>query len=343
MSLPVHPAATLDLARDTALRALDLLHAHGQPPLPLHYAVAFEYLHHGNSELARFLSGHLGAGKPLDGVLLQDLYEKYVAAERHKAYQGMRNDLQNLLQALVQGISETSASNAAYRAELESSISRLGNELTHQDLRAVAAEMVSAALAAQGQSDRLRQHLQTAQQEADQLRAELEAQRREAMIDPLTGLFNRRAMELHIGQLWAGDASLCVLVLDIDHFKRVNDRYGHAVGDIVIRNVADTVRRCIRGEDVAIRFGGEEFMVLLPDTALAGALTVAETIRKRIEALRLVRKQDNFTLDPFTISLGVAERRTDDSHDTLFERADKALYHAKSSGRNRVVHERELH
>jgi diguanylate cyclase len=131
--------------------------------------------------------------------------------------------------------------------------------------------------------------------------------------------------------------------MDIDHFKHINDSYGHAIGDIVIRNVADVVRKCIRGEDIAVRYGGEEFLVLLPNTQLEGAITVAEAIRRRIEALRLVRKNDNFALAPFTISLGVAKRRGNDDRDSLVERADKALYQAKSSGRNQVMHENHLH
>lgn len=333
----------LQAARETGLHAIELLLAHGLPPAPLNYAVAYEYLQNPGAALARFIDTHLNAGKPLDGILLQDLYDKFIATEQHKAFHGMRNDLQTLLQTLVQNIAETSDNSALYQQALESQIHKLGTKQDQSTLRDIAADMVAAAVTANTQTSRLRQHLDTAQQEAEQLRAELEAQRREAMIDPLTGLFNRRAMDHHMENIWAEDADLSVLVMDIDHFKRINDTYGHAIGDVVIRNVAETVRKSIRGEDIAIRFGGEEFLVLLPNTALDGALTVAETIRKRIEALRLVRKQDNFSLDPFTISLGVAQRNPRDDRDSLFQRADQALYRSKSSGRNRVTHEQELH
>ena len=343
MAHPLVNEAQLEQARDAALNAVNLLLEYRLHPTPLNYAVAYEYLHHPESELSKFLKNHLGSNKSLDDVLLEDLYEKFVATERHKAFHGMRNDLQNLLQALMQTISETSDNASAYQIGLESNIEKLGSDLDQQALREIASDMVTAAITANTQNQKLQQHLNTAQREAEQLRAELEAQRREAMIDPLTGLFNRRAMEHHMQNIWAEDDGLSVLVMDIDHFKRINDTYGHAIGDVVIRNVADTVRKCIRGEDIAIRFGGEEFLVLLPNTDLEGAVTVAETIRKRIEALRLVRKQDNFSLDPFTISLGVARRRQDDNRDSLFERADKALYHSKSSGRNKVTHESQMH
>jgi len=327
-----------------AIQVIDLLLSHGLAPSPLHYSVIYEYLQGGHADLKKFLDHQLAEGKGLDAILLQDLYEQHIASDRHKQFQGMRNDLQDILQSLLQTITETSHSSDDYQHELESSLQKLGTQQDQDSLQQIAGEMISSAMAAQFQNGKLQAHLVEARRETDQLREELEAQRREAMIDPLTGLYNRRAMDIHLNGLWEGEEDhLSVLVMDIDHFKHINDSYGHAVGDIVIRNVADAVRKCIRGEDIAIRFGGEEFLVLLPNTPLEGAITVAESIRKRIEALRLVRKSDNFALAPFTISLGVAQRRRDDNRDSLFERADKALYRAKSNGRNKVMHEMHLH
>jgi diguanylate cyclase len=331
-----------DRAREFAIQSIDLLLEHGLPPGPLHYAVAYEYLNGGHPDLKKFLDQHLGEGKPLDAILVQDLYERYLASAHHQQFQGMRNNLHDILQSLLQTIAETSDNNEEYQRELESNLRQLGLEQDQSSLQKIAADMISAAMASQFQNGKLQSHLLEARKEAEQLREELEAQRLDAMVDPLTGLFNRRAMDHHLEYLWKEDQNLSVLVMDIDHFKRINDSYGHAIGDIVIRNVADAVRKCIRGEDIAIRYGGEEFLVLLPNTHLEGAVTVAEAIRKRIEALRLVRKNDNFALAPFTISLGVAKRRDGDDRDSLFERADKALYQAKTSGRNRVIHENHL-
>lgn len=330
-------------ARALAMQTIDLLSQHDVLPSPLHYAVAYEYLQGGHPDLKKFLDHHLGEGKPLDAILLQDLYEKHLASVQHKQFQGMRNDLHDILQTLLQTISETSDNNEDYQRDLETSLKKIHADQDQASLQKIAAGMISAAKATQQQSSKLQAHLMEARKETEQLREELEAQRQAAMVDPLTGLFNRRAMDHHLEFLWEEDQNLSVVVMDIDHFKRINDTYGHAIGDIVIRNVADALRKCIRGEDIAIRFGGEEFLVLLPNTGLEGAITVAESIRKRIEALRLVRKNDNFSLDPFTISLGVAKRRGEDDRDSLFERADKALYHAKTSGRNRVIHENHMH
>lgn len=166
----------------------------------------------------------------------------------------------------------------------------------------------------------------------------LENLRQVANTDPLTGLFNRRAMdqELHAQWMRQGNPPLSVLMLDIDHFKRINDTYGHPNGDKVIREVAETLRRCLRAEDTAFRYGGEEFMVLLPNTPLEGALNVAESIRDRVAALQMSLPEDA----PLqcTVSLGVACREASDDRDSLCRRADRALYQAKHQGRNRVAH-----
>ncbi|NTV94682.1 MAG: diguanylate cyclase [Thiobacillus sp.] len=163
--------------------------------------------------------------------------------------------------------------------------------------------------------------------------------RQAVVTDPLTGLYNRRAMDGQMNELLGGRSvgPLSVLMLDIDHFKRINDTYGHLCGDRVLRRVAMILRRCLRAEDSAFRYGGEEFMVLLPNTPLEGAVCVAEAIRDLIEKLCA----DGMEYGPVhcTVSLGVASRHDHDDCDSLFLRVDRALYEAKNLGRNRVVPE----
>ncbi len=342
MVQPVPEANHLQNAHEAGLKAIDFLLGHDIPPAPLNYWVAYEFLQGTRRELNAYLESHLGGQKPLDEILLQHLFDRFITNERGERFQGVRNDLYAILQSLLATITETSDASEGYKQELESNLDKLRTQQDQRSLQNIAADMITAAVASQLQNGKLQARLQDAHKETEQLREELEAQRREAMVDHLTGLFNRRAMDYQLGPLWDDGQNFSVLLMDIDHFKTINDNYGHAVGDIVIRNVADVIRRCIRGEDLAIRYGGEEFLVILPNTHLQGAITVAETIRKRIEALRLVRRNDNFALAPFTISLGVANRQAEDDQDSLLERADKALYRAKSLGRNQVVDEAHL-
>ncbi|HEX9881513.1 MAG TPA: PleD family two-component system response regulator [Hyphomicrobium sp.] len=175
---------------------------------------------------------------------------------------------------------------------------------------------------------------------SDHLRNRLEESIEAAMIDPLTGLHNRRYMECHMATL-VEDAQrsgrgLSVLLADIDHFKRVNDTYGHDVGDAVLREFSTRFRRNTRGIDLACRFGGEEFIVIMPDTSMARAYQVGERLRVAIAS-------DAFLVHPglgihLTASVGIATLECpEDTPETVFRRADNALFAAKRRGRNRVA------
>jgi two-component system cell cycle response regulator len=162
-----------------------------------------------------------------------------------------------------------------------------------------------------------------------------------AITDALTGLFNRRYMETHLGTLIEQAASrgkpLAALVLDIDYFKSVNDNYGHDAGDDVLRDFALRIKRSIRGIDLACRYGGEEFVVIMPETDMAVAAMVAERLRRRIAAEPFAIDRGSRTI-PVTISVGIAALRgRDDNAAAVLKRADQALYRAKRDGRNRVV------
>jgi two-component system, cell cycle response regulator len=162
-----------------------------------------------------------------------------------------------------------------------------------------------------------------------------------AITDALTGLFNRRYMESHLGtlieQAIARGKPLTALVLDIDYFKSINDTHGHDAGDDVLREFALRIKRSIRGIDLACRYGGEEFVVVMPETDMAVAAMVAERLRRRIAADPFAIQQGARTV-PVTISIGIAALRgKDDNAAGLVKRADQALYRAKRDGRNRVV------
>jgi two-component system, cell cycle response regulator len=175
----------------------------------------------------------------------------------------------------------------------------------------------------------------------DYLRTRLEQTVEMAILDPLTDLHNRRYMTSHLKTLFE-DASqsgkpLSVLVLDLDHFKVVNDSHGHAAGDSVLREFASRLRRNIRGIDLACRLGGEEFVVVMPETDLAKAYHVGERLRQCIAIAPFYAGETVGTLK-VTASVGAATLEfADDTPDVLLQRADRALYCAKRDGRNRVV------
>jgi two-component system cell cycle response regulator len=176
---------------------------------------------------------------------------------------------------------------------------------------------------------------------AERLRANVDMSMELAFTDELTGLFNRRYMEGHLSTLVDQAAhrgkSISVLIFDIDHFKAVNDTHGHDTGDAVLQQFGRRLKQNIRGLDMACRHGGEEFVLVLPDTDQAIAYRVAERLRKIMASAPFDMGDKPGTLN-ITVSVGVASlEHHDDSPETILKRADQALYKAKQEGRNRVV------
>jgi diguanylate cyclase (GGDEF)-like protein len=170
-----------------------------------------------------------------------------------------------------------------------------------------------------------------------QLRENLERKEHEAATDALTGLSNRRSLDqlldAWVGGPQANRRSLALLMLDIDHFKGVNDRHGHAVGDATLKAFAERVRAQLRSDDRCARYGGEEFVVLLPGASQEKALEISERLRSAVAVTPLVAQP----LIANTVSIGVAWMAEGDDAEALLKRADAALYQAKAGGRNRVV------
>jgi two-component system cell cycle response regulator len=174
----------------------------------------------------------------------------------------------------------------------------------------------------------------------DFLRDQIEESFELAVTDGLTGLHNRRYMETHLATLVSDAArtgrDLSVLITDIDHFKAINDTYGHDAGDAVLKAVAARLKRNTRNADLACRLGGEEFLLILPDTALSGAYQIGERIRSRIASEAFQTGQG--TRIRLTASVGIAALDGEnDTPESLVKRADNALYAAKRRGRNRIA------
>src|ERR1700722_6663538 len=175
---------------------------------------------------------------------------------------------------------------------------------------------------------------------ADRLREKVQHSIELYIVDPLTGLNNRRFLENHLAatleQARVRHKPVSLMILDIDHFKQVNDTYGHQAGDEVLKGFSDRIRRIIRGGDLLCRLGGEEFVVVMPNVPLDVARRVAERARVSIEEAPFVIEKSGRTI-PITVSIGLAERGRDAEADALYQRADKALSRSKAEGRNRVT------
>ncbi len=336
MTTPTYPDR-FERAEELAKKSLALLIKTRVPPIPPCYAVGYAFFEGVPDEVHAVIQECLQKGEPLGEDLLLALYERYILPDGYERFRSVRTDLERLLKMLLKTLRAADDDNKTFQQALLDNIKALETAEDSLALQNIAQSLLTAAQRAHAEQQRLAEELAQARAELKKAHTELDQHRRAALMDPLTGLYNRRGFEQVLHELWNTAPVLTMLVADIDHFKKINDTYGHPVGDVVIRQVAETIRRGIRGEDYAARYGGEEFVVLLPDTDLQGGLQVAEHIRSRVAKLRLVRKHDNLAIDAFTLSVGVASRRAEDTPETLFRRADEALYLSKAGGRNQVT------
>jgi diguanylate cyclase len=175
------------------------------------------------------------------------------------------------------------------------------------------------------------------------LKKDIEQVKTEALVDFLTGAPNRKAFDQAltecISEATSDEKNLALLMIDIDHFKRFNDEYGHLIGDYVLKFVVKKIKEMVKGRDFLARFGGEEFAVILPQTPLVGAKTVAENIRSYFAQATLKEIATLRNLGKISVSIGAACYCLDESPETFITRCDRALYSAKNAGRNRVATE----
>jgi diguanylate cyclase len=192
----------------------------------------------------------------------------------------------------------------------------------------------------------LHRHLEEQAKELENLREKFKQTRAESLTDFLTGIANRKSFDQtirkSIKKARREKKALCLLLLDVDHFKIFNDRHGHIIGDQILKFVARKIRENIRGRDYAARYGGEEFAIILPDTTLDGAKSVAENIRLFFHQAKLKTTSGDKQLGSITVSIGVSQCHDDDSVEGFIQRSDKALYYAKENGRNMVGIETDL-
>ncbi|MCF6761151.1 GGDEF domain-containing protein [Pseudomonas fragi] len=257
------------------------------------------------------------------------------ASEGHAEGRSAADDLHSQLREHVDGL-QNSVQDAVDLNSLKHLLENrleglLGTMDQHQQQRTAREQEVSAHL--QGLAERIA----SMEQQAQGYREHLEEQRQKALIDPLTGLPNRAAwgerLQYEVEQWQAHGKPLLIAMLDLDHFKRINDGYGHLAGDKVLKIIATQLRKHLRPIDFIARFGGEEFVLLMPDTPLAAGLDLIEKLRAAIEACPFHFKGEPVTI---TTSIGVSAFRTGDRSDHVLKRADEALYRAKRRGRNAV-------
>jgi len=322
---------------------LPLMSRHGIPVTPENYSLWYKYISGADSKLSKEIETMLRNGDPFSPETNETLYGKFCKEKENDELRRIRGDLHQVLITLIKQVLELSGHAEEYESSVSDSVAMLSENTSLQDIRDVVNEIINKTKTL-GEFNRTLQHqLKETKKTLEVLRKDFEQVKTEVLVDFLTGLANRKAFDetltVQTEEALAASGDLSLLIIDIDHFKRFNDTYGHLTGDEVLKFVAKKLKETVRGRDFVARFGGEEFAVLLPRTSLAGAETVAESIRSFFAQAALKTNSSSRYLGILTVSIGVASYHSGESPEKFVSRCDQALYSAKKAGRNRVVRE----
>jgi diguanylate cyclase len=319
--------------------AVALLGSHKIPPSPFNFRIGYDYVTGSNKALTAALDALVACPETLSHENLWALYRRFFVQD-DKALELMRQELRRVI-VHIQGEFERSGGNlSSYATTLGRFAELLDTTLSPEQMELEVEYVIRDTRAAEKAQRQLESQVSMLLTEVETLRAELLQIREESQTDCLTGIPNRKAFESALEQTIhtarEHSSRFCVLLADIDHFKQFNDAHGHLVGDKVLRFVATTLKRGLKGKDTVARFGGEEFAIILPETDMVGGLSVAEHIRKAVSNGNLVDRMKDSSYGKLTISIGVAEFNDGDTSNSVIQRADRALYLAKERGRDRV-------
>ena len=311
------------------------------PYTPIAYSVWYEYASGRSPELHKEIEA---ARKKKDQITYQKILEwfrHYVSDRPLVVAKEQTIKAETLLNEITSRLTEAGNRMGRQGDRLNSHIEQLNSASSQPDIKNICRDIVlETQRIIDGNTD-LKKNVHKTISELDALTLELKKLREAAKTDMLTGLLNRRGFEDALGnpikEAQEKATPLTLIIADLDRFKRINDNYGHITGDNVLKLLSKLLLKHIKGKDIAGRFGGEEFIMALPETKMDGGFALAEEIRTSLEKMKWQSKSSGKYLDTITISLGVAQLIPGEDLNALIVRADKALYAAKENGRNRTA------
>ena len=333
----------LDKARELRDKAGALMDAHAIAPTPANYELWFHYEIGQDHDLKQALDAAVATGRAGDAAVSEDLHQKFCRRTHDAEIEAQASGLDFELRQLAAVLDAAGKGSSDYARTLRLAADQMARTDASSQLRTLIDTVAAATQRMTENAQQLEARVEASTKELDAMRSKMEAVRKESLIDALTGLANRRsfdeALTRALNEANAEGTPLCVLMCDVDHFKKFNDTWGHATGDQVLRLIANCVGTNVKGRDTAARYGGEEIVVILPNTALADATVVAEQIRRTVESRKIVKKSTGESYGSITLSIGGAAFKPGETAAEFLTRADACLYAAKHAGRNRVCTE----
>jgi diguanylate cyclase len=325
--------------------ALPLMSKYDIPITPRNYTVWYKYVSGRDSELSRTIDAMRERGEAFSEEKNEALYHLFCAEKDENELKKIREDLQQILITILKEVMELTGQAQEYESFVSKSVNTLSEGASIQEIKHVISEIVDKTKTLGKSGKTIRHKLKETTEALELLKKEFQQAKTAASVDFLTGVPNRKAFDDELTartrEATSDNKDLSLLLIDVDHFKRFNDEHGHLIGDEVLKFVTKKIREIVRGRDFLARFGGEEFAVILPQTPLAGARVVAESIRSFFAQATLKTVTASKTLGTITVSIGVASYSPGELPEKFIDRSDRALYLAKNAGRNRVATESE--
>jgi diguanylate cyclase len=308
---------------------------------PITFTLWYEVVAGINPRLAAAIERLAADGTRLDDDSVLRLYKAYVAPPDMETMERIGGEMQRLMSGVAQSASQAGTRAGTFGAQLNGLSAALASKDVAQ-LTPHLSEVLAGTAEMKTSVEALQQKVSMSQDEIQRLRGDLERARGEALLDALTGVLNRKGFEQKLHALLKEapppGRCHCLVMLDIDHFKKVNDTHGHVMGDRVIQGLGEILRAVVNGgPHAAARYGGEEFAILLPQATLDESAQLAEAVRARTKAMKIRDRRTQEVLVTVTISGGVAAMQEGDDAIALVSRADAALYESKKLGRDRVT------
>lgn len=326
--------------------SLNYLAKYDLPANPVNYTIWYEYVSGKNPKLKKAIDKSFKNAKVINNSSLENLYQNFIADGDRIVVSRLLTKISLMLKDVSGHVTNMEGDISGHGQNLQNLAGEIEKAHDYEDIKNIVDKMLVETRALVRSGKKLQARMRVSSEDLKLLHKELEKSQKEAQTDALTTLINRRGletkMELERIRAKQNSSPFSIIMIDIDYFKKVNDKFGHLVGDSLLKNFALLIKDFLRQKDTAARYGGEEFLVLLPDTGINGAKVVAEKIKKSLAVKEWKIKESGESMGKISASMGISLYRLNEPEKDLIERADKALYHAKESGRNKVVVENEF-
>ncbi len=321
-------------------KAVTLMVKNKIPPSPNHYSVWYSFANKSNLDLCRELTDVIATGY-CTVTKSREMYNKYLATASEKSLDAIKKDLEKMVCEMSSSLTDANAGTQMFQSKINVSFEKLrkaeNGDLSIEDTMAVMHEIVKNSKDISKTVDVFSKQLARAQSEISDLKDQISIMQRDVSTDALTSLLNRRAFDSDLQHLTETETPFSLIMCDIDHFKLLNDTYGHQVGDVALKMIGKVFSDNTRDSSSSYRYGGEELVMLLPCTPFIVARQIADSMRRRIERLNIVVKETGVKVSNVTASFGVSASDGGVIGAKVLKDADEQLYEAKRLGRNRVM------